>query len=64
MTDGKADAVDRAKLFGLDRWLAAEQFAERSGRALAGIFLDQLFDEKQRRCNLVTPGLDPGVHRT
>ena len=50
-------------MFGLDRRLAGEQFAEHGGGALARIFLDEFFDEEQRLCILVTPGLDPGVHR-
>ena len=69
VSDREADAVDRAELFGLDRRLAAEQFCQHRSRALARIFLDQLFDQQQRSCggvavsSNVTPGLDPGVHR-
>ena len=46
----KADAVDRAEQFGLDRRLAGEQFAEHGGRALARIFLHQFLDQQQRFC--------------
>jgi hypothetical protein len=67
MTYAKADAVDRAELFGFERWLAREQFCQRRGGALARIFLDELFNEQERfcfaTCRNVTPGLDPGVHR-
>src|ERR1700716_3443088 len=46
----KADAVDRAELFGFDRWLAREQFCQRRGGALTRIFLDELFNEQQGFC--------------
>ncbi len=60
----KTDPVDGAKNFLLDRRLAAEQFSEHGGSALARIFLDKFFDEEKRLDTVVTPGLDPGVHRT
>ena len=68
LSDGEADAIDGAELFQFDRRLAREQFCQHRGRALARIFLDQLFDDEERlgfaSCRSVTPGLDPGVHRT
>ena len=48
MTDRKADAVDRAENLGLGRRLAREQFGQRRRRALARIFLHQLFDQEKR----------------
>src|SRR3954454_11126083 len=47
MADRKADAVDRAEQFGFDRRFSRKQFCQRRGCALAGIFLDEFFDEEK-----------------
>ncbi len=52
VADRKADAIDSTKLVRLGRRLAREQFAERGRRALAGIFLDQIFDGEKGFCSL------------
>src|SRR6266403_5438583 len=56
MSDAEADAVDRAELFKLDRWLAGKQFCQERRGALARIFFYKLFDKQQRLSYIVTPG--------